>query len=89
MKEFRLAMIQYAINKEFELGIEATSTRRYRGYCKGDDCPWSIHARKEVEESPIIIVTAMTDIHTCTSSGRCEGQRYLLVVGLLPKQYLS
>ncbi|XP_008679794.1 uncharacterized protein [Zea mays] len=70
MKEFRLSMIQYAIKQEFELGIEATSTRRYRGYCKGGDCPWSIHARKKVEESPTIIVTAMTDVHTCTSSGR-------------------
>jgi hypothetical protein len=36
MKEFRLAMRQYAINKEFELGIEATNTTRYRGFCHGD-----------------------------------------------------
>lgn len=36
MKEFRLAMRQYAINKEFELGREATNTTRYRGFCHGD-----------------------------------------------------
>jgi hypothetical protein len=30
MKEFRLAMRQYSIDKEFELGIEATDKRRYR-----------------------------------------------------------
>jgi hypothetical protein len=39
MNEFRLAMKQYAIEKEFELGIEATGKTRYRGYCRGGDCP--------------------------------------------------
>jgi hypothetical protein len=39
MKEFRFAMRQYAIEKEFELGIEATGKTRYRGYCRGGDCP--------------------------------------------------
>ena len=56
MKEFRLAMRQYAINREFELGIEATNTYRYRGFCQGDDCPWRIHARVNVKGSPTIIV---------------------------------
>jgi hypothetical protein len=42
MHHFRLAIRQYAINKEFELGIEATNKTRFRGYCKGPDCPWSI-----------------------------------------------
>jgi hypothetical protein len=35
MKESRLAMRQYASNNEFELGTEASSPFRYRGYCKG------------------------------------------------------
>jgi hypothetical protein len=56
MTAFRLAMRQFVIKKEFELGIEATSTTRYRGYCKGGDCPWRIHTRQEVKGSPIIIV---------------------------------
>jgi hypothetical protein len=34
MKEFRLAMRQYAIDKEFELCVEATDRTRYRGYCQ-------------------------------------------------------
>jgi hypothetical protein len=42
MHHFRLAIRQYAINKEFEIGIEATNKTRFRGYCKGPDCPWSI-----------------------------------------------
>jgi hypothetical protein len=38
MKEFRLAVRQYVIDKEFELGVEATDNTRYRGYCRGGDC---------------------------------------------------
>lgn len=56
MKEFRLSMRQYAINKEFELGIEATNTSRYRVFCQGDECPQKIHAHTNVKESPTIIV---------------------------------
>lgn len=70
MKEFRIAMRQYAINNKFELGIEATSTTRYRGYCRGLDCRWSIYARTEMKGSPTIIVVVVNDVHTCTSSGR-------------------
>jgi hypothetical protein len=54
--EFRLAMRQYAIDKEFELGIEASTTKKYRGYCRGGGCPWSINARIERDGSPTIIV---------------------------------
>jgi hypothetical protein len=39
MKEFRLAIRQYFIDKEFELGIEATDKTRYRGYCRCGDYP--------------------------------------------------
>jgi hypothetical protein len=61
MKVFRLAMRHYAIQREFELGIECTSTRRYRGFCRGEnsqgeECPWRIHAVLEAEGSPTIIV---------------------------------
>ena len=57
MKEFRLAIRQYAINNEFELGIESSAPFRYRGYCKGGDCPWRINARPEVAGSPTIVVS--------------------------------
>jgi hypothetical protein len=39
MNEFHLAMRQYSIDTEFELGIETTNKRRYKGYCRGGDCP--------------------------------------------------
>jgi hypothetical protein len=57
MHHFRLAIRQYAINKEFELGIEATNKTRFRGYCRGPDCPWSIHARPERKGAPTIQVS--------------------------------
>jgi hypothetical protein len=57
MHHFILAIRQYAINKEFELGIEATSKTRFRGYCKGSDCPWSIHARPDTKGAPTIQVS--------------------------------
>jgi hypothetical protein len=56
MKEFRIAMRQYAIKHEFELGIDVTSTTRYVGYCKGGDCPWRIYAREEKKGLPTIVV---------------------------------
>jgi hypothetical protein len=70
MKEFRLGMRQFAIDKEFELGIEATNKVRYRGYCRGGDCPWSINARMEQKEWNSVVVIILNDVHNCTSSGR-------------------
>jgi hypothetical protein len=56
MRSFRLAMREYAISHEFELGIEANSPIKYRGYCKGGGCPWRINARPKMHGAPIIIV---------------------------------
>ncbi|XP_062201788.1 uncharacterized protein LOC133904333 [Phragmites australis] len=69
MKEFRLAMRQFAMNKEFELGIEKTDPSRYRGYCKGDGCCWRIVGRVQ-SDNKTIMVTVVMDGHTCTSSSR-------------------
>jgi hypothetical protein len=56
IKEFRLAVRQYAIDKEFELGVEAMDKIRYRGYCQGGDCPWSINARLEHKRWDVVVV---------------------------------
>uniref|UniRef100_A0A0A9F6R0 Transposase MuDR plant domain-containing protein n=1 Tax=Arundo donax TaxID=35708 RepID=A0A0A9F6R0_ARUDO len=42
MKDFRLVVRQYAINGEFELGTEKSCKKKIRGFCKGDECEWSI-----------------------------------------------
>jgi hypothetical protein len=39
MKEFRLVVRQYAIDKEFKLGVEGMNKMRYRGYYRSGDCP--------------------------------------------------
>jgi hypothetical protein len=70
IKEFRLAVRQYAIDKEFELGVEAMDKIRYRGYCQGGDCPWSINARLEHKRWDVVVVSVLNDVHDCTSSGR-------------------
>jgi hypothetical protein len=51
MATFRLATYETICHKKFELGIEYTSPIKYRGYCKGVDCPWSIHAMEETKGS--------------------------------------
>jgi hypothetical protein len=70
MKKFRLAMRQYAIDKEFELGVEATDRRRYRGYCRRGDCPWSINLRLEHKGWDIVVVSVLNDVHDYRSNGR-------------------
>jgi hypothetical protein len=66
MKEFRLTMRQYAINNEFELGIESSSPWRYRGYCKGGDCPWRINVRLQNVGSPTVVVSNVLAHIVCT-----------------------
>jgi hypothetical protein len=51
MEEFKLAVRQFAIKKEFHLGVEKSCKQRYRAYCKSGDkstgpCPWKINGRK-------------------------------------------
>jgi hypothetical protein len=45
MKEFRAAVRHHAIKGQFELGIEKSCKKVFRGYCKADGCPWAIVAR--------------------------------------------
>lgn len=55
MEDFRFAMRQYAINKEFELGIEKTCQKVYRGYCKGDGCPWAIVGHRQGDNVTVTV----------------------------------
>jgi hypothetical protein len=70
MKEFRLALKQYGIDKEFELGVEAIDKMRYRGYCRGGDCLWSINARLDHKGWDVVVVSVLNNMHNCTSSGQ-------------------
>jgi hypothetical protein len=55
MNEFRLAMRQYTINNEFELGIDSSTPFRYHGYCKGGHCSWIINVKLEVAGPPLYL----------------------------------
>jgi hypothetical protein len=70
MKEFSLAIRQYVIDKEFELGVEATDRMRYRGYCRRGDSLWSINARLEHKGWDVVVISVLNDVHNCTSSGQ-------------------
>jgi hypothetical protein len=49
-------MRQYAIKREFELGIDATTPLKYKGYCQGGGCSWKISARVETIGAQTIVV---------------------------------
>lgn len=51
MPEFRLAVKQHAIVKDFELGTEKSDKSRFRGFCKSKGCPWIIRAKTQMDES--------------------------------------
>jgi hypothetical protein len=51
MEEFKLAVRTYAIKKEFHLGVEKSTTKKFRGFCKSGDkqtgpCSWRINGSK-------------------------------------------
>ena len=53
MQEFRLAMKQFAINKEFEYRIVKTDPTRYIANCKDDACSWHINGRRQPDGSTV------------------------------------
>jgi len=54
MKEFRLAVRQFAINEEFELGTQASDKQRYRVFCKSsENCPWRLVCRLQGDEKTV------------------------------------
>ncbi|XP_066324203.1 uncharacterized protein [Miscanthus floridulus] len=69
MKEFRLAMKQFAINEEFEFHLVKTDKKRYTANCADGDCPWHINGRTQ-PDGTTMKVTALIALHTCTSSAR-------------------
>ena len=53
MKDFRLVVRQFANNEEFELGTEKSDKKRFRGFCKGEGCPWRIVGNRQDDERTI------------------------------------
>ena len=55
MVEFRLAVRQFAINKEFALHTVKTDTERFIGKCMAPDCPWHINGRKQRHSKTVMV----------------------------------
>jgi hypothetical protein len=65
MPEFRLAVKQHAIVKEFDLGTEKSDKTRFRGFCKANGCPWIIRARTQLDKSVrVYLLTLLTTFLT-------------------------
>jgi hypothetical protein len=53
MEEFRLAMKQFAIIKQFEYRIVKTDPSRFIANCKDDACSWHINGRLQPDKSTV------------------------------------
>jgi hypothetical protein len=53
MKEFRLAMKQFAINKEFEYCIVKIDPTRFIANCKDEACSWHINGRRQPDMTTV------------------------------------
>ena len=64
MKEFRLAVRQFAINEEFELHIVKTDPTRYIADCKGEGCNgercrWHLVGRRQPDGCTVMVLTCI------------------------------
>lgn len=51
MDDFRMALRQHAIVKDFELGTKKSDKGRFSGYCTAAVCPWVIRAKTQRDKS--------------------------------------
>jgi hypothetical protein len=81
MKEFRLAVRQYAINEEFELGITKPDRNRYRVYCKGNDCtcPWKLNGSTRPDSS-VMVLTFLLFLSNCIILFTKVGFTYIFIL---------
>ena len=57
MPEFRAAVRQHAIKKQFKLGTEKSCKTRYRAYCKAEGCSWAIVGRLMPDKQQVRVLT--------------------------------
>ena len=67
MKEFRVAMKQFAINEEFELHLVKTDKKRYIANCNADGCPWHINGRTQPDKTTVKVYNYLLTLchHFC------------------------
>jgi hypothetical protein len=65
MTDFRMAVRQLAINKEFALGTEKSDKKRFRGFCKSSaDCPWRIVGTRQDDNKSIKVHMGLVSLLT-------------------------
>jgi hypothetical protein len=83
MKEFILAVRQYAINEEFELGITKSDRNRYRVYCKGNDCtcPWKLNGSTRPDSSAMVLTfsSVSLQLYNLVHISWCYLHRYFVL----------
>jgi hypothetical protein len=58
MKQFRLAIRQFAINEEFELRTQKTDPIRFIGNCMEEGCPWHLVGRTQPDHKTVMVLTS-------------------------------
>lgn len=69
MEVFRVALKQYAITGEFDIGTLRSEPGRFEGVCKAEGCNWTIKAKK-VQHEGAVMVTNVENEHECLTSSR-------------------
>ncbi|KAM0899939.1 hypothetical protein ACQ4PT_020950 [Festuca glaucescens] len=67
MHDCRMAIRQFAINEEFDLGTKKADRTRWSGECLADGCPWTITAR--------VMADKKTTRNTCPTNGTRKRKR--------------
>ncbi|XP_077227852.1 uncharacterized protein LOC143860891 [Tasmannia lanceolata] len=64
VRDFREALCKYALAKGFVYKFSSNDSNRVTAKCKGEGCPWRIHASKLPTVQKFMVKT-MNDVHTC------------------------
>jgi hypothetical protein len=56
MEAFRVALKQYAITGEFDIGTRRSEPGRFEGVCKAEQCKWKIKAKRLQHEGAIMVI---------------------------------
>ncbi|KAK1630606.1 hypothetical protein QYE76_004921 [Lolium multiflorum] len=70
MNEFKLAIRQHAVKRDFEFNTEKSAPHRFTAHCKRkdeDNCPWRIHASTTDDLCTVVVKTNPFD-HDCSST---------------------
>ncbi|KAK3139915.1 hypothetical protein QOZ80_5AG0392570 [Eleusine coracana subsp. coracana] len=65
--DFRLAICQYAIKKEFEFNLDKSEPGRFRAHCVAEGCKWYIYTKAMMDKTTFQVQRHRVK-HTCAST---------------------